>query len=104
MRLGVSALVAGSWLVVGSQAFLPAPTCNSRAGSRVAPRMSSVDSIGKQIRDGLLANFPPKDIPRVLDSWDRMVHDKPFVDEAAKRYAMSYVDGLSAKPWHEVSE
>jgi len=61
-------------------------------------------TLAKRIREGLLVRFLPEDIGRVLDSWDRMVADKPFEDKAAGRVAISYIDGLSAKPWHDVSE
>jgi hypothetical protein len=43
-----------------------------------------------------------QDIARVLASWDRMVENKPFEDKPTKRFATSYMEGLQAKPWHNV--
>lgn len=38
----------------------------------------------------------------MLASWDRMVENKPFEDKPTKRFATSYMEGLQAKPWHNV--
>lgn len=45
-----------------------------------------------------------QDVYRVLKSWDRMVENVPFEDKETQRFATSYIDGLEAKPWHDVSK
>lgn len=110
-------LVVGTCLV-GTQAFLPCPPLARQSAARVvvpsfqtskkAPlQVSSLfeqeNTTAKRIREGLLVRFLPEDIKRVLDSWDRMVANKPFEDKAAQRFAESYVEGLSAKPWHDLA-
>lgn len=60
--------------------------------------------IGQRIREGLLMRWPASEIERVLDSWDRMVDDKPFADDETLRYAASYMDDLDSRPWHDVKE
>lgn len=115
MRPGSVLFMMGT-LVGYTQAFLPTtplmPTCQQRgamvASGRRGLQMSSIfeeeDKTGQRIRDGLLVRFLPEDITRVLASWDRMVANKPFEDKANQRYAQSYIEGLSAKPWHDLSE
>lgn len=46
----------------------------------------------------------PQDIYRVLRAWDRMVENQPFEDKETQRFATSYIEGLEAKPWHEVDK
>lgn len=103
--------LVGCSLATGALAFLPAPhlpAAVARAPVRSAPVMSSLfmeeNSVADRIKDGLLIRYLPEDIYRVLNSWDRMVENKPFEDKDTKRSATSYIEGLEAKPWHDVSK
>lgn len=49
-------------------------------------------------------NEPEQDIYRVLEAWNRMVENQPFEDKDTQRFATSFIDGLEAKPWHEVDK
>lgn len=45
-----------------------------------------------------------QDIYRVLQAWNRMVENQPFEDKETQRFATSFIEGLEARPWHEVDK